>query len=75
LKIQRDRLKRSRRLFQQEPKAFGESSEKGSRPKREEDGLVAPCLFPLSAEVRIGQVAVIQLFNIEEMQFRSNLEL
>ena len=51
-----------------------------------EDGLVVVYLFPLSAEItrkdrlvtfeaRIGRVAVVQVFNIEEMQFQGNLEL
>jgi hypothetical protein len=51
-----------------------------------EDGLVVVYLFPLSAEIskkdkavefdaRIGRIAVVQAFNIEEMQFQGNLEL
>jgi hypothetical protein len=51
-----------------------------------EDGLVVVYLFPLSAEItrkdglvefvaRIGRVGVAQQFNIDEMQFRGNLEL
>ena len=53
--------------------------------QREED-LVVVYLFPLSAEItkqdglvkfeaRIGRVAVVQQFNIEEMQFQGKLEL
>jgi len=51
-----------------------------------EDGLVVVYLFPLSAEItrkdglvefqaRIGRIAVVQRFNLDEMQFRGNLEL
>jgi hypothetical protein len=51
-----------------------------------EEGLVVVYLFPLSAEItrkdglvkfeaQIGRVAVVQLFNIEEMQFQGKLEL
>ena len=51
-----------------------------------EDGLVVVYLFPLSAEItrkdglvefeaRIGRIAVVQRFKIEEMQLRGNLEL
>jgi hypothetical protein len=51
-----------------------------------EDGLVVVYLFPLSAEItrkdglvifeaRIGRIGVLQQFNINEMQFKGNLEL
>ncbi len=53
---------------------------------RKEDAMVAVYLFPLSAEItkkdglvefdaRIGRIAIVQFFNVAEMEFQGKLEL
>jgi len=53
---------------------------------RKEDGMVAVYLFPLSAEItkkdglvefdaRIGRIAVVQFFNVPEMEFQGKLDI